>query len=251
MAEGEPDEQQTEQKTENSEQHVASVEEINSRNAALKELCDDYAKYLEFPDLTKKQFQTLEDTVENMLARLDEFGAFVDTITADTTKASRAFPVLEEKCAQISKMFPVIDAIQGAVDKVKATVDALEERTAVAEKQVGALNIGFDATPLKWLANKVGTSQFPQIEQKWTPIIVTLGVYWATISRRRRMVLLAVAPAVVVMVHAPPAIPFLQPLQFQMPTAPRFMESLPQNGQVYLACCVISIFLICFLMEAP
>jgi len=143
----------------------------------LQEFCYEYAKYLDFPDLTKKQFQNLEDTVESMLARLDEFGAFVDTITADTTKASRSFPLLQEKCSQISRLFPVVDAIQSAVDRVKGTIDLLEERASSAEKQLGSLgpiSIGFEGTPLKWLANKVGTTPLAQTEQKWVPVnIVT------------------------------------------------------------------------------
>jgi len=143
-------------------------------DSTLQDFCDDYAKYLEFPDLTKKQFQNLEDTVESMLARLDEFGAFVDTITADTTKASRSFPLIQEKCSQISKLFSVVDAIQSGVNEVKNTVDVLEERASSAEKQLGSLlgpiNIGFEGTPLKWLANKVGTTQPTQIEQKWVPV---------------------------------------------------------------------------------
>ena len=52
-------------------------------------------------------------------------------------------------------------------------------------------------------------------------------------------------------VHAPPATVFLQALQVQIPTECRFTVFLPQKVQVYLACCVISIFLTCFRSEAP
>lgn len=44
-------------------------------------------------------------------------------------------------------------------------------------------------------------------------------VYASVISRNRRTVLRTVAAAVVVTVHAPPAITFLHELQRQMPTA--------------------------------
>ena len=93
-------------------------------------------------------------------------------------------------------------------------------------------------------------------------------IYASVMSRRRRTVLdkpisdyclmnitythlRTVAAAVVVSVHAPPAIDLRHELQFQMPTEWRLTVTFPQNVQVYLACCVISIFLTCFRSEAP
>ena len=52
-------------------------------------------------------------------------------------------------------------------------------------------------------------------------------------------------------VYAPPATVFLQDLQFQIPTECLLTVVFPQNVHTYLACCVISIFLTCFLREAP
>ena len=52
-------------------------------------------------------------------------------------------------------------------------------------------------------------------------------------------------------VYAPPATVFLHALQLQIPTECLLTVVLPQNVQVYLACCVISIFLTCFRNEAP
>ena len=43
----------------------------------------------------------------------------------------------------------------------------------------------------------------------------------------------------------------LQDLQFQMPVEWRRTVVLPQKVQVYLACCVTSIFLTCLRREAP
>lgn len=59
------------------------------------------------------------------------------------------------------------------------------------------------------------------------------------------------APLTYETVHAPPATVFWHPLHFQMPTECRFTVFFPQKVQVYLACCVISIFLTCFRREAP
>lgn len=65
------------------------------------------------------------------------------------------------------------------------------------------------------------------------------------------MVDLTVAAVDVDNEYAPPATTFLHDLQAQIPTTVLLTESFPQNAQVYLACCVISIFLICFLNDAP
>ena len=52
-------------------------------------------------------------------------------------------------------------------------------------------------------------------------------------------------------VYAQPASTLPHELQFQMPTFVRFTVSLPQNMQVNLECCEISIFFTCFLSEEP
>jgi len=142
----------------------------------LKEFCDEYSKYLEFPSLTKKQFQNLEDTVESMLARLDEYAAFVETVSADTAKALKGFPVLQEKSAQITKVFPVVDTLEKLIEHIKGTVGVLEERAVQAERQIASLPVvDTDKTPLGWLANKVGTPPPSQainvtLDQKWVPV---------------------------------------------------------------------------------
>lgn len=53
------------------------------------------------------------------------------------------------------------------------------------------------------------------------------------------------------MMYAPPATVFLHDLHFQIPTEWRLTVFLPQNVQMYRACCVISIFFTCFRREAP
>ena len=70
-------------------------------------------------------------------------------------------------------------------------------------------------------------------------------------SRRRRIVERTVAACAVFIVYAPPASTLPHELQFQMPTFVRFTVSLPQNMQVNLECCEISIFFTVFLREAP
>jgi len=73
----------------------------------------------------------------------------------------------------------------------------------------------------------------------------------STVSRRRRIVVRTVAAAVVFRTQAPPAIRFRQRLHSHMPTAFRFTASFAQNGHVYLACWVISIFFTVFRSDAP
>merc|ERR1712021_300612 len=75
---------------------------------------------------------------------------------------------------------------------------------------------------------------------------------WEAISRSlRRRLMLAVIAAVVLRVHAPPAIFLPVCLHFQMPTASRLTHSLPEKGERYLAFLVTSNFLTIFLRVAP
>lgn len=108
-------------------------------------------------------------------------------------------------------------------------------------------------------------------------------IYWSFTSRKRRTADLTEAAVVVENTQAPPATVLLHRLQDQIPTTLRFMASykleaqkflllklyflnihsifytnfatwlftFPQKVQVYLLCCVISIFLTIFLREAP
>jgi len=78
-------------------------------------------------------------------------------------------------------------------------------------------------------------------------LIIQLTIF----SLNRLIVLLTVAALVVLNTYAPPAIVFLHPLQFHIPTAVLFTASLPQNVHVYVACCDISIFFTCFRSDIP
>jgi len=77
------------------------------------------------------------------------------------------------------------------------------------------------------------------------------NIYCSFISLNLLTALLTAAAAVVEKTHAPPATVFLQALHFQIPTQLLFIASFPQKAQVYLECCVISIFLTIFLRDAP
>lgn len=76
-------------------------------------------------------------------------------------------------------------------------------------------------------------------------------VYFSVFSRRRRMVERTVTAAEVLRVYAPPALVFLQPAHFQMPTAWRFMAYLPQKSQKNLECWDTSCFFTTLRREAP
>merc|ERR1712166_940547 len=68
-----------------------------------------------------------------------------------------------------------------------------------------------------------------------------------SLSLRRRITwVLTVVAAAVERCQAPPAIFFPVDLHFQMPTAWRLTHSLPLKGLTYLACWVISNFLMIF-----
>eukprot|EP00026_Physarum_polycephalum_P015217 Phypoly_transcript_15848.p1 GENE.Phypoly_transcript_15848~~Phypoly_transcript_15848.p1 ORF type:complete len:227 (-),score=61.31 Phypoly_transcript_15848:126-806(-) len=136
---------------------------------ALKVMCDEYGKYLDFPELTKSNIQSIEDTVENMLAKLDEFAAFVEVVRQDSAKSLKLFPLLKERCQQIEKNFPAIDALEQMIKVVKGNLDTLDERANSADKLLTALNAEHSQA-LKWFAKVTNSQTTPPADYKWTPM---------------------------------------------------------------------------------
>ena len=78
-----------------------------------------------------------------------------------------------------------------------------------------------------------------------------MPLYCVLISLNLLMVDRTVAAVAVLSEYAPPATCFLHALHVHMPTTLRFTLSLPQKAHVYLACCVISTFLMILRSDAP
>eukprot|EP01132_Coremiostelium_polycephalum_P004314 gene4314-5399_t len=116
----------------------------------LKSIAQQYANYYSFSNSTNEQAKNIDDTIEYMLARIDEFGAFIETIKKDTDKTeNKLIPLLYEKTQQVQQLFPLIDKLQELVDDINKNITTVEDRLNNAEKHVGTL-VG-KSNPFKWV----------------------------------------------------------------------------------------------------
>eukprot|EP01112_Ceratiomyxa_fruticulosa_P012652 TRINITY_DN3514_c0_g1_i1.p1 TRINITY_DN3514_c0_g1~~TRINITY_DN3514_c0_g1_i1.p1 ORF type:complete len:201 (+),score=44.93 TRINITY_DN3514_c0_g1_i1:122-724(+) len=102
---------------------------------ALQAMCVEYGKYLSLPEINTTSVQVVEDTIESVLVRLDEFHAFVEAVKADSTKtASSILPQMSTKCRQLSTLFPVIDSLKELVSALQVQADQIDSKINNAEK---------------------------------------------------------------------------------------------------------------------
>jgi len=111
---------------------AAKTDQINE--TALEKITQEYSKaYLDNDDLSLKHITTIDNNVETMLTKLDEFGALIDTVQSDVSKASQALGVLYDQSKQIESLFSVIDKLEVFVQQVKQSVDNMDEQITNVE----------------------------------------------------------------------------------------------------------------------
>ena len=77
----------------------------------------------------KLQQQTVEDTIESMLTRLDEFQALVDTVRADTSQLDlNLLPQLKKQVPQLLRVFMLIQHLEVNIDFPFVTILLLAVR---------------------------------------------------------------------------------------------------------------------------
>eukprot|EP01117_Protostelium_nocturnum_P019026 TRINITY_DN811_c0_g1_i1.p1 TRINITY_DN811_c0_g1~~TRINITY_DN811_c0_g1_i1.p1 ORF type:complete len:193 (+),score=77.28 TRINITY_DN811_c0_g1_i1:174-752(+) len=102
---------------------------------ALKDLTNDYAKYLHFPHLQKTMGGSIEETIEQMLTQLDELGSLVESSKSSTDSVRDAVPAILNQSAQLEKTFAFIDAIETLVQRLDSSLTKAEEKTTAVEQQ--------------------------------------------------------------------------------------------------------------------
>lgn len=113
-------------------EHGDSLETIVAATAA------DYAAFLS-ADPEKERTQ-LDEKIEELLTRLDEFCAVVDIIRTDSSLAlNRSLPEVYAKSQELESIFQKIDELEKFVAIVKKDVAIIEEQVNTAEKDLGAL----------------------------------------------------------------------------------------------------------------
>ncbi|XP_041466139.1 biogenesis of lysosome-related organelles complex 1 subunit 4-like [Lytechinus variegatus] len=118
---------------------TASSEGLLSVEECVRPAASEYASYFEIEQ--KKQSQQLEEEIEEMLTKLDEFCAVVDMVRTDSSLAlNRSLPEIQTKAKNLEKIFTRIDQLEEFVSIVRKNVDAYEELVNMAEKDLGTLN---------------------------------------------------------------------------------------------------------------
>ncbi|KAN0030553.1 hypothetical protein ACTA71_009193 [Dictyostelium dimigraforme] len=127
---------------------------VEDNDLLVKSIAGGYSNYLGFSQSTNDQAKNIDDTIEYMLARLDEFGAFVETIKTDTDKTdSKLIPLLFEKTKEVQQLFPIIDKLTELSSDINKNISILEDRLNQADKHVS--NLTGKSNPLKWVLSHI------------------------------------------------------------------------------------------------
>ncbi|XP_013392628.1 biogenesis of lysosome-related organelles complex 1 subunit 4 [Lingula anatina] len=145
-----------------------------TRSPALDEMLDefgkDYASYLQV-DSSREKHQ-FEESVEDMLTRLDEFCGLVDLIRSDSTLCLKTtLPKIQAKSAEMEKMFERIDKLESFVSLVKQNLNATEEQVSKAEDELGSFS------SFKKMLNSFSVPSFLSSKKPSTPVKAAKETY--------------------------------------------------------------------------
>lgn len=105
-----------------------------------RSLSSDYIQYLKV-DVGAEKSQ-LEENIEDMLTKLDEFSGLIDMVRSDDSLClSRMLPEIHDKVQDCEKLFERIDKLEAFVAMVKGTVEAMEEKVIEAEHHLEANSV--------------------------------------------------------------------------------------------------------------
>lgn len=145
-------EEQPQQNVESTEpEKVESISEEDKRELEKEELrdsvrqaCEDYASIVVTetssvaPGSTDSAPSQSIASIEKVLARIDEFGMFIDNMEDEAKNMKELSEQLSAQAKNIQEVFAMIDALALYIRQVSGTVSALEDRAAAAEKFFGA-----------------------------------------------------------------------------------------------------------------
>jgi hypothetical protein len=72
--------------------------ESESSSAALSNLVTDYSNFLLFPQINQQKVGTIRETVEQMLAQLDELNALIETVQYLKVEGNNCIGLGKVKC---------------------------------------------------------------------------------------------------------------------------------------------------------
>lgn len=100
----------------------------------------EFAQYCQVD--VRNESKGIEDTIEDMLVRLDEFSHLADTIRNDSSQSlMEVMPMLHSRSQELPTIFRKINQLEAFVNAVKKNVDHVEESVITAEKELGSHTI--------------------------------------------------------------------------------------------------------------
>ncbi|XP_077982575.1 biogenesis of lysosome-related organelles complex 1 subunit 4-like [Glandiceps talaboti] len=135
----------------------------------LAQTAEQYATY--FKVNVKKEKTVLEDSIEDMLMRLEEFISLVDMIRTESSQSlNRTIPEIYTKSLDMKRIFSKIDQLETFVGRVQQDVGILEEQvnTAEDELELGSLSSikkAFSSLPIPFKQTKKTPSK-PVLEMR-------------------------------------------------------------------------------------
>jgi hypothetical protein len=102
----------------------------------LKQMSNDYAQWFDLSQIQSNGIKHIEETVDGVLTRLDEFGEHLDYIHTSTDNISRKIlPQLLLLSSNLQFLYKKIDIMHEYVHQVQGKVEALEVKVSEIEKQ--------------------------------------------------------------------------------------------------------------------
>ncbi|KAG8201631.1 hypothetical protein JTE90_012701 [Oedothorax gibbosus] len=146
------------------------LEDKSKLNKLVSELSDDYSKYMKVDVTTEKSI--LEDEIEEILTRLDEFTSLVDMVRGDNALClNQTLPEIHKKCSEIEKVFHQVDRLEDMVKAIKQNLDVMEDKVNEAE-------VHLDTSSVKKLFNSLQKPLFskkaaePKKQIKYEPPVI-------------------------------------------------------------------------------
>ncbi|XP_033119731.1 breast carcinoma-amplified sequence 4-like [Anneissia japonica] len=120
------------------EKEVKKKNETLSTEEIIEETAHDYSQFFITDPLKEKQ--AVEEKIEEMLTKLDEFCAVVDIIRSEASLSlNHCLPEITAKMNQMQELFKQIDQLEAFVGIVKENVTMMEEQVNQAEKDLGGM----------------------------------------------------------------------------------------------------------------
>ncbi|XP_075538141.1 biogenesis of lysosome-related organelles complex 1 subunit 4 [Dermacentor variabilis] len=148
----------------------------------MEELAADYSQFFRVDICNDKRI--LDEGIDELLARLDEFTGLINMVRSDDTLClTHTLPDICEKSKGLEQVYDRIDALEKFVSVVRESVDAMEEKVTEAENAFGGSTVKkfLSSLPSPLFAKKPAPQYKKQLRYE-EPDIFRCSDYLSTVS---------------------------------------------------------------------